>query len=93
VRPLTWEAYERHCQKYLVPAFGAYPVGGVPVTAINSLYGRLLRAEPPRPALSPSTVVGSTPRCTRRWRTRRAGNSSREMPQRLPTRRELPVQR
>jgi Arm DNA-binding domain/Phage integrase, N-terminal SAM-like domain len=56
VRPLTWEAYERHCQKYLVPAFGAYRLAGLPVTAINALYGRLLRPESPRPALSPSTV-------------------------------------
>ncbi len=56
VRPLTFEAYERHCQKYLVPAFGGYPLGAVPVTAINSLYGRLLHPEPPRTALSPSTV-------------------------------------
>jgi integrase len=56
VRPLTWEAYERHCQKYLVPAFGGYPLGAVPVTAINTLYGRLLRPEPPGPALSASTV-------------------------------------
>lgn len=56
VRPLTLEAYQRHCQKYLVPALGGYPLGGVPVTAINTLYGRLLRPDPPRPALSPSTV-------------------------------------
>jgi integrase len=56
VRPLTLEAYERHCHKYLIPAFGNYPLGGVPVTAINAMYGRLLVADPPRTALSPSTV-------------------------------------
>jgi integrase len=56
VRPLTLESYERHCHKYLIPAFGHYPLGGVPVTAINAMYGRLLVADPPRPALSPSTV-------------------------------------
>ena len=56
VRPLTSESYERHCQRYLVPAFGSYPLGGVPVTAINRLYGRLLRPDPPQSALSASTV-------------------------------------
>ena len=56
VRPLTSESYERHCHKYLIPTFGSYPLGGVPVTAINAMYGRLLRPEPPYPALSPSTV-------------------------------------
>jgi integrase len=56
VRPLTLESYGRHCHKYLIPAFGHYPLGGVPVTAINAMYGRLLVADPPRPALSPSTV-------------------------------------
>jgi integrase len=56
VRPLTLESYERHCHKYLIPAFGSYPLGGLPVTAINALYGRLLFADPPRLALSPSTV-------------------------------------
>jgi integrase len=56
VRPLTWESYERHCHKYLVPVLGRYPLHGLPVAAINGMYGNLLHAEPPFPALSPSTI-------------------------------------
>ncbi len=56
VRPLTWESYDRHCRKYLVPAFGRYPLHGVSVVSINALYGTLLRPEPPTSALSASTI-------------------------------------
>lgn len=56
VRPLTWESYDRHCRKYLVPAFGRYPLHGVSVVSINALYGTLLRPEPPAAVLSASTI-------------------------------------
>lgn len=53
VRPLTWESYERHCHKYLVPVLGRYPLHGLPVAAINGMYGNLMHAEPPFPDTVP----------------------------------------
>jgi hypothetical protein len=52
VRPLTWESYERHCHKYLVPAFGSYPLGGVPSMPCTGVYFVPIRRVPrflPRP--------------------------------------------